>query len=896
VFVAKTVFMLGFPFDVQVALSLGLALFTLEWAGRLRAGEQPGLLFCAGMGVLGGILLYAHPVALPVLLTTGLFLGLSAGRRLLTWRLAVVAAGVLAGSARLWLYWLNHVPLGAFVSLDSQRPDRYSWRQYLWGEDGFFAYLFSPSGQTVVRWVVGGVFVLSVARVAWRLGRTLVAERSRLLKDGWREGLPLPLYAYGVILFPCYMLFMQRLSGVARFGGPVHNYSVELWFWLMMALAAWLGRLWMRQRRLTVGLAAVAAVFMYGDLLIHFPKPTPRLLKLYSAYRDDAAQLIRERKQPLLYVQEMNGHLYPYLAPAPLVAADGLWNLGLLDPVAAVETHRRPAVLADLDAGVLGSNAWRALKLKTATVYDEFRMPQAGRWLSPTSWVWSVNEQPFERGGVLCDGNLATAWAQSRTGDVPRLVWTIRFDEPRTVCRMVMVALCEKGSWWPSTYSRFKTHFARRIQPAEFLPANFSVEGLMADSGRWECLVDKAGDPDFFWDGGRLFFDERERCRLDMRLAPRRVTALRLTEERTGRPYWRKISELALFEETDPTPPERRDEARLWLRLRALAPCRLYADRYISAQASARIAGLEVWRPSVLRPPSYLDNHRVDWPWFTALEPLDRACGVIVADSAWAPAIQRTLDGEGVTYLSESFGSWTLFRFDSNQASPAAGIDLVWNGMCLLAFPSKQGAGKWFDEALRLKGRGETNGAVRALERALQAHPGYYEAGRLLRDWTGTTGDRQDWLRQAPPARPLPSPIRFANGAELLAVDASPAGIRRDQPLAVRFAWRIPPHWPGATDRPILFCHLVNGRFVVNADRPLLSGQSDTDLLDPTPEGWWLQAFDIRLPEQAPPGVYQMEFGLVQRSGKRVPVKCSNPGLRVDHHSAVWMQSVEVMP
>jgi hypothetical protein len=125
--------MLAFPFDVQVALSLGLALFTLEWAKRARDGQQPGALFCAGMGVLAGILLYAHLVALPVLLASGLFLILSMGRRLFTWRLIVIALGGIVGSARLWLYWLKYVPLSAFVSLDSLRSKRLSWSQYLWG-------------------------------------------------------------------------------------------------------------------------------------------------------------------------------------------------------------------------------------------------------------------------------------------------------------------------------------------------------------------------------------------------------------------------------------------------------------------------------------------------------------------------------------------------------------------------------------------------------------------------------------------------------------------------------------------------------------------------------------------------------------------------------------------
>lgn len=897
VFVAQNVFMLGFPFDVQVALSLGFALFTLSWAERLRAGTQPGAVFCAAMGVFGGILLYAHPVALPVLLAAGVFLVLSGGRRLFTWRLAVAAAGAALGSARLWLYWIQHVPLSAFVSLESQRSGRFTWSQYLWGGKGFFAYLFSPSGNPFTRWAVGGVFVLTVAVAAWRLGRYVVAARGRVAAEGWRQGWPLPLYAYGVILFPCYMLFMQRLSGVARFGGPVHNYSVELWFWMTMAVAAWLGRLWAARRGLSLGLTCAATLFLYADLLLHFPKPTPRLLQLYAAYRADAATLIREHRQPLLYAQAMNGHMYPYLAPEPLVAADGLWNLGLLDPVDAVERHPCPPVLADLDAGVLGSNAWRTLPLATASVHDGFRMPPAGRWLSPTSWVWSVNEQPFQRGGAICDGNLATAWAQSRTGDVDRLVWTVRFDQPRTICRLVIVALCEKGLWWPSTYFRFKTHFARRIHPVEFMPADFSVEGLMADTGRWEVLVRKAGDPNFFWDGGRLFYDEKERCRLDMRLPPRRVTALRLVEERSGDRHWRKISELGLFEETPPAPPARDDEERLWERLRALAPARLYADRYISAQARSRMPGTDVWLPSVLRAPSYQEDHETDWPWFTAIEPLNPDRGVVVTDSAWAPAIDEALTREGVAFVRESLGAWTLYRFPPGQAVSAKRAGLVWTGTCVWTFPCRGTAQRWVSEARRLKDGGDVTGAAKALERALSDYPGYYEAARLLNAWSGREPADPAWRGNAPPARMLADPVRFSNGAELLAVEVAPDRVVPGGALELGFTWRLPPHWQGATIRPQLFCHLVKDRgIVVNADRGLLSGFSETDLLDAAPEGWVKDRFTVLLPRNAPAGEYSLEFGLIEASGKRVPVACRDPGVRIDRRSGVWMALFTVTP
>ena len=896
VFVAQNVFMLAFPFDVQVALSLGLALFTLEWAERARDGQQPGALFCVGMGVLAGILLYAHLVALPVLLASGLFLILSVGRRLFTWRLLAVALGGVLGSARLWLYWLKYVPLSAFVSLDSQRSERLSWSQYLWGGDGFFAYLFSPSGNPFVRWITGFVFALTVVFVFWRMGRFLVAKHRTMWTEGWRQGFPLPLFAYGVILFPCYMLFMYRLSGVARFGGPVHNYSVELRFWLMMAMAAWLGWLWRRQRHLSLGLTGVLVLFLYGDLLIHFPRPTPRLLRLYADYRADADQLIQEKKQPLLYVQGMNGHLYPYLAPAPLLSADGLWNLGLLDPVAAVERHPCPSVLADLDAGVLGSNAWKTLPLRTATVHYDFNMPSAGRWVSPTSWVWSIGEQPFERGGVLCDGNLATAWSQSRSSDVPRLTWTVRFDQPRTICRIVLMALCENGSWWPSTYSRFKTHFTRRISPVESLPSNLCLEGLMADTGKWQLLVKKAGDPDFFWDGGRLFFDARERCRLDIRFPPCNLIALRMVEERTGAQRWRKVSELAVFERDDTVKPSREDERRLWSRLRALAPHRLYADRYVSAQVSAMMSPVAVWQPSVLKPPCYLENYQTDWPWFTSLEPLETDHSVIVADSAWAPAIEHVLTTEELVFSRESFGAWTLYCFGVDQALRGKRSGLVWNGMCLGAFPPKSAARGWLEEAWRTRREGETNRSVRALERALSTYPAYYEAGRLLHEWNGGVSGGQEWLRNAPPAHPFARPIRFLNGAEVLAVEASPAQAKRNSLLELRFYWRIPSHWPGAMDRPILFCHLRNGSYSVNADRKLLSGHSDTDLLDTAPEGWSMDRFEVLLPRHAPGGRYRLEFGLLAGSGERVPVKYSDPSVRVDRRSAVWMQPFEVLP
>jgi hypothetical protein len=418
----------------------------------------------------------------------------------------------------------------------------------------------------------------------------------------------------------------------------------------------------------------------------------------------------------------------------------------------------------------------------------------------------------------------------------------------------------------------------------------------MADTGEWQLLVKKAGDPDFFWDGGRLFFDARERCRLDIRFPPCNLIALRLIEERTGARRWRKVSELAVFERDDAVKPSCEDERRLWSRLRALAPHRLYADRYVSAQVSAMMPHVAVWQPSVLKPPCYLENYQTDWPWFTSLEPLETDHSVIVADSAWAPAIEHALMTEEIAFSRESFGAWTLYRFGVDQVSPVRRSGLVWNGMCLWAVPSKDAAKGWLDEAWRMRRQGETNRSVRALERALLAYPGYYDAGRLLREWNGGVSDGQEWMRNAPPAHLFGRPIRFSNGADVLAVEVSPTQAKRDSFLELRFYWRLPSHWPGAMDRPILFCHLRNGSYSVNADRQLLSNHSDTDLLDIAPEGWSMDRFKVLLPRNAPEGRYHLEFGLLAGSGERVPVKCSDPSTRIDRRSAVWMQSFEVLP
>lgn len=897
IFVARNVFMFAFPFDAQTVLSLGLAFLVLTWAHTARAtGRQPGALFCAVTGALAGLLLYAHPVALPVWLASAIFLVLSLGRRLLSWRLAVAAFGALMGSARLWLYWIHHVPVAAFASLDTTRSRRFTWSKYLWGHGGFFSYTFSPSGNPWAEWIMGAIFVLAAVYTAWRLAHFLLVNWRTTVNEWWKHGLPLPLFAYGVILFPCFMVFMHRMSGVARFGGPVHNYSVELWFWLLMAAAAWLDRLWRRNRYVGLALTGALAIFMYQNLLVHFPRPTKRMLQWCAACRDDAATLIRQNMQPLLYVQEMNGCLYPYFAPSRLTAADGWWNLGLTDPVDAVESCARPTVLGELDDNVLGKNTWRATRLKTAIVYDKFRMPPPGRWIPPDAWAWSANGSPFVKGGVMCDANLATALTLSQTPGVSNLTWEVRFDQPRDVCRLVMTAVCAGRSWWPSTYFRFKTHFMLSARSSEIMPCPLRIEGLRTKDGIWQVLADHADDSNFFWDGGRLFFDSNERYRMDIRFPATSITTLRLTHSCNKDPRPRKVAELALFESGDTPAPAIGTDSRLWDRIRILAPRRVYADRYVSAQVHARNPAVAVWRPSVLRQPVFLDDCFSDWPWYTALEPLEPDNALIVSDTAWAPFIAHTLTTEDIVFTQEPFGAWTLFRLMAEQSGNVRRSGLVWNGQCLLSFPRKDAARLWLEQARQAWQTGDKARAVAAAERALAFHPRCYEAGRLLREWRGDASgspETRDWLQMPPPVQPLAEGIRFRNGAILAAVDVTPRQARAGETVTLRSCWHIPPHWPGAADRPLLFCHMRQDDYTLNADHTLLADYSMFDLLDNLPDENMGDEYVLHVPTNAPPGRYQIECGLIQQ-GRRVPPACAIPGVRVDCRDAVWLDACSV--
>ena len=146
-FVAGWVFMLAWPFLVNVALSMIFAWMTLLWVRRFRMdGRPPRALFLFAYGFLGGVLFYAHPVNVASLVAAALFLLLTLGRRIFSRVLIAAAAGFVAGSIRLWIFWAQYFRLDTIMAWQGERPQRLSAHEYFFGSKGFFWYMFSPSG------------------------------------------------------------------------------------------------------------------------------------------------------------------------------------------------------------------------------------------------------------------------------------------------------------------------------------------------------------------------------------------------------------------------------------------------------------------------------------------------------------------------------------------------------------------------------------------------------------------------------------------------------------------------------------------------------------------------------------------------------------------------------
>lgn len=892
VYMASFIFMMAWPFPISISISLILALMMMGWVRRFQEDRmQPGFVFCLTAGLLAGYLFYAHPINVLTLAACALFLLLALGLRLFTWRILAVVGGGFAGSYPFWIYWWRYITPATLEHLWAVKPYRLSLREYFFSSRGFFWFMFSPSNYTALRWIVLLGVVLAFAGIFWTLTIWLVrAARRREWRAHFRDGFPIPLWSYGVCFVLVALPIMRRLSGIASFAGPSHIYACEVWFWFMLAVVAVLNRVMRRNIYAGALLVLFTSAVGYHALISRYPAPSPGVLKLFNAFKADARDMAENHWDPMLVTYGVNGAMYYAYAPRHLMIAEGFRPFGLQDVPLHVERATNVSVATPgLDANTLGRNAWETKKLRTIEVHYNMQMPPGGKLIPSSGWSIDFGDSHDPGLALLRDDNLSTSWLSPAPPPPEGFTWTIKFDEPRTICRMVLLSLRDAVTWRPFTYWRIKAYYlhGHLFQAPESLPRRVTIEGRSADSGEWITMTKNADDCGYHWDGGRLFYGFHERHRLDIRLPPIAVTELRIRDSHKAEQP-RLISEMYFFELADdsPNPSDSLDQLASLLRKHDVQ--RLYAGRFISAQMDARIPSLHVWRPSALGEPNHTVEHQNNWPWFSGFEALDINNAALVSEEAWGDHVAETLHASGISFETEPLGAWRLFLFTGNDA-PVEASDLIWNGLTPIRFPGKKYAYDMFVKARDMNAAGETEQAMDHLREALRVYPHYYEAGRLLEKLGEPVAPEAHatWYRKRPPARPLDPPIRFGKGVLLVGIEPERESVRPGEMVKIRYCWKIPTPGVSPWPRPVQFTHLVGPNYTINDDHIWLPYYREHQLIHSLDDELFVEERELTIPPDSPPGDYIFEIGLLNLEGReRLKARTANPSVHIKRNAA----------
>ncbi len=842
------VFRYAFFYDIWILQSLLLALMTISWCKQKEPiKKQPGVIYCLTMGLIAGSLWYTHPLGSATVIAAAIFLLISCGKQIFTWRVPTVATAFFVGSLPFWIYWIKNPGILDSVqqfAQDNNRP--MTLPGFVFSKEGYLWFLFSPSGNPVIRILVGLAFMASIVVLLRMLAGGIKNLRQKRFCELWNNGIPLPAISYGAIFFITLSFLLWLSSGMAQFVGIDFIYGMEIWFWLMLFTAFVIHDL-IKRSHIFIAIAAVLAPFYIWNISIRdFPSPHPATVKRFHDIKKDSKRLIENGHTHIL-APSYDDYMYLVIGPGGLSIAERFmpWSM----PMAReVEYTAEPAILGSLHKPTLGGNAWSTTLLENNQINHSFNMPQSGKIIPDDAWTIDITNGSTESLPDLKDNDLWSSWTSPvNTNDI---VFSIVFDKPRLLCRLMLWSHREDVDWNRSTYFNLASRGIKedRDLSSHTLPMDMEILGLQ-ENGDWIALADNVSERGYFWDGGRIFYDRFERHRTDVRFKEKVVSEIKIIDRgRKWRP--RRISRLYFFE-TDVqrklSDSKNNDITNLIAKLKEENISRVYADRFISAQLAKTATDIKVWEPSFLRTPSYKLPHDMDWPWYNALEMITRNDTAIVADSAFTAQIRRQLEKAGVTMKIYDFQEWSVFILtDDHDVIRKSG--LVWCGWALFRYPDKS---RQPAESI------PTSGLPQGIDIAFDRPP------------------------------------LFECGSQLLGVDFSADNIKPGETISITYYWRLPHKWKSYANRPVVFAHYVTGNTILNDDHRILSSLTNNQLREVLPGEIFADKSLLHIPLASSPGTYELEIGL-HHSDKRVEVKTRDKRITRVKRRAVWMPTFTI--
>jgi len=486
-----------------------------------------------------------------------------------------------------------------------------------------------------------------------------------------------------------------------------------------------------------------------------------------------------------------------------------------------------------------------------------------------------VDGQDHDLTQAMTDMDCDTAWFTrvTSTGEVRQLNITLK--EPIVLCGIRL--WCNKDRY----------------------PGICRVEGRAEDDAEWRVLLEPMASTPFYWSGPRwyingLFYRMMYRWPVTAPLASLRVSFLPPAEHG----YEVDLAELQLLTAPGPESAEESDNglAGVLEKLEERSIVRCFADRFLSARLHAASGGrIDTIQPSFMTRSVHSGERQiVDEYWdISRLTPHD----AMLVPAVEAPALRKVLERHRINMRQTALGSLVLFDYPPGAYSRESAFypGLKWIGYGCLSnhrYNRKFKGHYYYREALDSD---DTEIRLDYLKEAVSLYPRHKAALRALADVSHlrenlplyqTTLNAIDAL-----APQLDTSIRFPNGITLLGVTTVRKEGRPGEALEMVYYWECPP-----SVRPAdfaVFVHFVSGSGHFQDDHVLLEDVEEQDIADQlTPETFITRrVFDV--PEDAPPGEYEMQVGLYnRRTSFRLRPACR---LKTTHKAVVLPFPIQVL-
>ncbi len=835
------------------ALSVALGGLMVWTACRIvvseRSGQKARVLWFALLGLAAGADWWTSPRAVTAILTAALVLLVAMRQKVFSWRCLLAAPAFALGSLPWWIWnirgdW-DSLSMGASVG-------SVQWLEGLAEAGQTFLRLLDVGGGTTLVWTVTVVvFCLFALFVA--VERPIQNLRAGQFKDA-------DVYLAAALAFFLVDFAVASQSHFIRCIEP--RYLLSLWPPMGVILGVWIATL---HRRLKYGLGLIPLAALLAWQL-------PVLKEAFAESKDfdrgwrqagDLADAASRHGIDAIYGSFWKSWIN-FASDERVLLAGLEWERYAPYEVAAARAQRVAVLNDDMAfSAFLRATGGRAIEIAVGEFslhYDlrppaeERRVIDADRWLSATTETGGDVRLP------LSDSDLSHGWlvAPARTAATHSIV--IRLDGREEVGGVRL---------W-SASGQYPFHCGIEVEPK--------------DGAGWSRALGPIEDTSYFWSGPRFYYGGAF-ARSEFRFPASRVAAVRLTFPDTPARAGLEISELQLLG----AGVQASDETAALPALLDLLSQRgirfLYADRWVSERVYAKTDGAVGTHRDYLfsREVNQLPREKTPEYPLVVFSPTTALLTPAV-DAEWC---RRMLENAGIAMRETPVGPWVLFDFEKGwKPDYDLPSGLYWAGRSCFKGRSvgKQRAAALFERYLAARQKATPETRLAELDRVLKEYPAYMPAVADKVFVLHSMGREKESVALAAgtygaSVPPVPARVDFANGVILLGLAIDDADIRPGGSFTMKYFWQCPQKVK--VDDLAVFVHWTgkDGRF--QDDHVFLSDVSSEDIaFQPFPQVF-VTTRTVRIPESAPPGLYSVGVGLVERvGGGRVRAKTDLPQKR----------------